>query len=99
MNRESLIFMLRINFKNTSENNYRFPYKRKYTQIHFYSQIGTFNKLCEWFEYLKENNAYDNTKIIIVSDHGRDIDDPFSQTFLIMKKKETNIHLSSSTSG
>lgn len=68
-------------FKNTSENNYKFPYKRKYTQIHFYSQIGAFNKLCEWFEYLKENNAYNNTKIIIVSDHGRDIDDPFFEDF------------------
>ena len=68
-------------FKNTSENNYKFPYKRKYTQIHFYTQIGAFNKLCEWFEYLKENNAYDNTKIIIVSDHGRDIDDPFFADF------------------
>ena len=75
------------NFKNTSENNYEFPYKRKYTQIHFYSQIGAFNKLCEWFEYLKKNNAYDNTKIIIVSDHGRDIDDPFFEDFSADEKE------------
>jgi len=25
----------------------------------------------KWFEYLKENGVYDNTRIIIVSDHGR----------------------------
>ena len=75
------------NFKNTSENNYEFPYKSKYTQIHFYSQIGAFNKLCEWFEYLKKNNAYNNTKIIIVSDHGRDIDDPFFEDFSADEKE------------
>ena len=27
--------------------------------------------LGKWFEYLKENGVYDNTRIIIVSDHGR----------------------------
>ena len=68
-------------FKSESDNDYKFPYERKYTQIHFYSQIGAFDKLCEWFEYLKENNAYDNTKIIIVSDHGREIEDPFFTHF------------------
>ena len=36
------------------------------------------NALCiravgKWLDYLKENNAYDNTRIIIVSDHGRGI--------------------------
>ena len=27
-------------------------------------------KLGEWFDYLRENGVYDNTKIIIASDHG-----------------------------
>ncbi|MCR5125890.1 MAG: YidC/Oxa1 family membrane protein insertase [Treponema sp.] len=36
------------------------------------------NALCiravgKWLDYLKENDAYDNTRIIIVSDHGRGI--------------------------
>ena len=31
------------------------------------------HRLSEWFEYLRQNDAYDNTKIIIVSDHGRDL--------------------------
>jgi arylsulfatase A-like enzyme len=30
-------------------------------------------KLGEWFDYLREEGVYDNTRIIIVSDHGRDI--------------------------
>ena len=32
-------------------------------------------KLGEWFDYLKENNLYDNTFIVIISDHGNTIQD------------------------
>ncbi len=44
------------------------------------------NNIEKWFEWMKKNDVYDNTKIIIVSDHGvpwhrydkkRDIDNPF----------------------
>ncbi len=31
---------------------------------------AAFIKLAQYFDYLRENNAYDNTRIIIVSDHG-----------------------------
>ena len=34
--------------------------------------MATMIKLGEWMNYLKENDVYDNTKIIIVSDHGSD---------------------------
>lgn len=43
-------------------------------------------ELCKWFQWMKDNDVYDNTKIIIVSDHGGhwkhfkgdiDIDIPF----------------------
>ena len=58
--------------------NYETSIQDSYTLKHFYTQIGAFQKLCKWFNYLKENNVYSNTKIIIVSDHGRrDIVDPF----------------------
>ena len=30
----------------------------------------TYQSLARWFNYLKENGVYDNTRIIIVSDHG-----------------------------
>jgi len=37
----------------------------------FHLTIAAFQLLANWFEILKENNVYDNTKIIMVSDHGR----------------------------
>ena len=36
----------------------------------FSTACGIFNRLSEFFDYMKENGVYDNTKIIIVSDHG-----------------------------
>jgi len=33
--------------------------------------MASFLLLGKWFDYLKENDAYDNTRIIIVSDHGK----------------------------
>ncbi|MCZ9894205.1 sulfatase-like hydrolase/transferase [Brachyspira hyodysenteriae] len=35
----------------------------------YYSTVASFRELSNFFKYLKENNIYDNTKIIIVSDH------------------------------
>lgn len=38
---------------------------------HYHVNISAFLRLGEWFDYLRENDVYDNTKIIIASDHGR----------------------------
>ena len=38
---------------------------------HYHINMAAFLKLGEWFDYLRENGVYDNTKIIIVSDHAR----------------------------
>ena len=38
----------------------------------FTSTCGVFTKYIDFFNYLKQNNCYDNTRIIIVSDHGFD---------------------------
>ncbi|CRF33180.1 inner membrane protein [Brachyspira suanatina] len=35
----------------------------------YYSTVASLRELANFFKYLKENNVYDNTKIIIVSDH------------------------------
>ena len=35
--------------------------------------MATFLRLGEWFDYLREQGVYDNTRIILVSDHGRDL--------------------------
>lgn len=37
---------------------------------HYHSNVASLMRLGEWFDYLKENNLYDNTRIILVSDHG-----------------------------
>ena len=37
---------------------------------HYTSEKCTIEKLSEWFDWMKKNNVYDNTMIIIVSDHG-----------------------------
>ena len=36
----------------------------------FSTSCGVFNRYGEFFDYLRENGVYDNTRIIIVSDHG-----------------------------
>jgi YidC/Oxa1 family membrane protein insertase len=43
---------------------------------YMYAYTASIEAITAWFEYLKENNIYDNTRIIIVSDHGRIIKNP-----------------------
>ncbi len=42
---------------------------------HYQSNMASLTALGEWFDFLKENNCWDNTRIVIVSDHGTDIKD------------------------
>ncbi|MBQ7715605.1 MAG: membrane protein insertase YidC [Clostridia bacterium] len=37
---------------------------------HYQTNVAALLKLGEWFDFLKENEVYDNTRIILVSDHG-----------------------------
>jgi len=37
---------------------------------HYYVNMASYLLLTKWFDFLKENDVYDNTRIIIVSDHG-----------------------------
>jgi len=39
-------------------------------RAHYQSFVCTLQRLCVWFDYLKEQGVWDNTRIIIVSDHG-----------------------------
>ena len=41
---------------------------------HYHSNMAALIQLGNWFDYLREQNVYDNTRIIIVSDHGRDLE-------------------------
>jgi len=50
--------------------------------IHYHANSALYLQIGEWFEELKKNNVYDNTRIIIVSDHGRDINAMIADTEL-----------------
>lgn len=46
-----------------------------YLQYAIYNtNAAAYVQLGEWFDYLREQGLYDNTRIIIVSDHGYDLD-------------------------
>lgn len=40
---------------------------------HYHINISSLLRLGEWFDYLKKQGVYDNTRIILVADHGRDL--------------------------
>ncbi|MCL2184470.1 MAG: YidC/Oxa1 family membrane protein insertase [Treponema sp.] len=39
----------------------------------YHTNMAAFKRLGDWFNFLKDENVYDNTRIIIVSDHGAQI--------------------------
>ena len=41
--------------------------------IHYHANMATFLRLGEWFDYLREQGVWDNTRIILVSDHGKEL--------------------------
>ena len=43
---------------------------------HYHVNAAAFIQIAKWLDYLKDNNCYDNTRIIIVADHGFHIPTP-----------------------
>ena len=41
-----------------------------YKMSHYHSNMASFLQLGKWFNYMREQGVYDNTRIIIVADHG-----------------------------
>ena len=41
-----------------------------YTMKHYQCNMAAFLQLGRWFDYLREQGVYDNTRIILVADHG-----------------------------
>ena len=39
--------------------------------IHYQANMAALIQLGKWFDYMREQDVYDNTKIVLVSDHGR----------------------------
>lgn len=49
-------------------------YKEKgHAKYHYHVNMASFIQLGKWFDYLKSEGIYDNTRIIIVADHGFNI--------------------------
>lgn len=40
---------------------------------HYHVNIASLLKVGEWLDYLKKNDVYDNTRIIIIADHGQNL--------------------------
>ncbi len=40
---------------------------------HYHVNMAAMIQLAKWFDYLRENGVYDNTRIILASDHGCDL--------------------------
>jgi len=53
-----------------SSNNIK-RFKNGYSAVHFFADKEALFRASKLFAWMKKNNIYDNTKIIIVSDHGR----------------------------
>ena len=45
---------------------------------HYHANMAAFLKVGQWLDYLREQDVYDNTRIIIVSDHGWDLGQMFN---------------------
>ncbi len=59
---------------------------------HLYTDIAALRLLSDWFEWMKENDVYDNTRIIVVSDHGRSVINPmFKVQQLTFSKRKTHV--------
>ena len=49
----------------------------EFLQSHYQSNMAAYRQLARWFRYLRENGVWDNTRIIIVSDHAYDMEGVF----------------------
>ncbi len=59
-------------YKTTAEGN-RIEITQDYHVVHYQSNAAALIQLGKYFDYLRENGVYDNTRIIIASDHGTDL--------------------------
>ncbi len=50
------------------------PSDNERAEQHYNSFCVAIKELGRWFDYLRENDCYDNTRIVVVSDHGFDLD-------------------------
>ena len=58
--------------------------------MHYHVNMASLIEVGRWLDYLRENGVYDNTRIIIVADHGRTL-----RQFADMNDKELGVDLMS----
>ena len=56
---------------------------KKFLVTSYHVDMATFLALGKWFDYLRKNGVYDNTRIILVADHGNHLMHQFK--YMIMK--------------
>lgn len=65
--------------------------KKSFNSVkHLYTDAAALKLFGEWFEWMKANGVYDNTRIIIISDHGRRVHNPFFKKKVIPESKKKN---------
>lgn len=81
-------FLTYPNYELTFKPVVKTPYDlNRYSAVHYHSNAAGIRLLVKYLKYLKENGIYDNTRIIIVSDHGaKAIQNPY-----LGKKAEFNV--------
>ena len=63
---------------------------------HYQTNVAAMLKLGEWLEHLQSEGVYDNTRIIIVSDHGRDLADNIAPVIEFKNNKGEEAYMDSS---
>jgi len=61
-------------------------------EIHYHANSALYLQVGEWLEELKKNDVYDNTRIIIVSDHGRSINAMIADTELNIPNERRELY-------
>ena len=54
-----------------------YPSEDDFVLTHYYSFVAAMKQVGRYMDWLRENGVYDNTRIIVVSDHGRHINLPY----------------------
>ncbi len=62
-----------------------------YYMRHLYTDIAILQLITKWFDWMKKTGVYDNTRIILVSDHGRWVYNPlFDRQYIRGQSKRGN---------
>lgn len=57
---------------------------------HLYTDASALKMVSDWIRWMKDNGVYDNTRIVLVSDHGRDVYNPMFKQQKIPSSKKKN---------